>query len=237
MVLGDRVGDLLEDDRLSRFGRRDDEPALSFPHRRQQIDDARSEVPVLRLEVELGDRVKRGQVFEEGLLFRHLRALEVDRLHPQQREVALAVLGRPHLPLDGVAGAQIEALDLGRRNVDVVGAGQVVVVRGTQEPIALGQNLQHAGGEDQPVLVGLGFKDLEDQVLLSDSAHPLYAQVGGGLHQPRHGQPLHVRDVHRRSVWGDGKLRAVPVFRVVGFGRVFLHGWKCLGVGVESEAP
>ena len=67
-------------------------------------------------------RVERRQVFEEHLLAGPLRRLEVDRFDLDQREVAFAVLRRPNLAGDGVAGVQIELANLRRRHVDVVGA-------------------------------------------------------------------------------------------------------------------
>ena len=57
--------------------------------------------------------------------------------------------------------------DLRRRDVDVVGPGQVVVVGRAQEAEAVGQDLEHALGEDQAALLGLRLEDLEDQLLLA----------------------------------------------------------------------
>ena len=57
-------------------------------------------------------RVERRQVVEEDLVAGDLGVLEVDRLDLDEREVALALLGRPDLAGDGVAGAQVEAPDL-----------------------------------------------------------------------------------------------------------------------------
>jgi hypothetical protein len=49
---------------------------------------------------------------------------------------------------DGVTGLQVELADLAGRDVDVVWAGQVVVVRRAEEAVAVGQNLEDAFGED-----------------------------------------------------------------------------------------
>ena len=46
------------------------------------------------------------------------------------------------------------------------GPGQVVVLGRAQEAEAVGQDLEHALGEDQALLLGLGPQDLEDQLLL-----------------------------------------------------------------------
>ena len=115
-------------------------------------------------------RIERRQVVEENFVARDFRVLEVDRFDFDQREVALAVFRRADLAGDGVAGAQIELADLRRRDVDVVRARQVVVFRRAQEAEAVGQAFQHAFGEDQAVLFGLGAEDLEDQLLLAHAA-------------------------------------------------------------------
>src|SRR5439155_2566481 len=105
---------------------------------------------------------ERRQVVEEDLLARLLRRLEVDRLDLEQREVPLRVLRRTHLAGNGVARPEIEPSYLGRRNVDVVGPGQVVVVGGSQESKAVREDLEDALGEDQAVLLRLRLEDLED---------------------------------------------------------------------------
>jgi hypothetical protein len=61
------------------------------------------------------------------------RVVEIDRVDLQQREIALTVLWRADLPLDGVAGAQAEAAHLAGTDINVVGAGQVIGLRRAQE--------------------------------------------------------------------------------------------------------
>ena len=56
------------------------------------------------------------------------------------------------------------------RDVDVVGAGQIVVVGGAKEAVAVGQDFEHAFGEDVAFFFALGLKNLEDQVLLAEAA-------------------------------------------------------------------
>src|SRR5690606_3720425 len=96
------------------------------------------------LEVEPLVRVRRPEAVEvdpaRGLLRRKL----VDALDLQQGEIALPVLRGPHQTLDRIAGAQVEALDLRRADVDVVRPVEVAPVRRAQEPVAFGQDLEHA---------------------------------------------------------------------------------------------
>ena len=143
-------------------------PRWPLPTGVDQIDDARRHVAG-RLELDALLGIERRQVVEEDLVAGDVGMLEVDRLDLDQREVALAFLRRADLAGDGVAGAQVEAADLRGRDVDVVRAGQVVVLGRAQEAEAVGQALEHALGEDQAALLGLRLQDLEDQLLL---AHP-----------------------------------------------------------------
>ena len=80
----------------------------------------RDDMFVRRLELDAVLGIERREVVEEDLLARHVGVLEVDRLDLDQREVALPFLRRADLAGDGVAGAQVEAADLRRRDVDVV---------------------------------------------------------------------------------------------------------------------
>ena len=77
---------------------------------------------------------------------------------------------RPHLAADSIAGLQVKLTDLRRRDVNVVGTGKVVVIRRAQEAVAVGQDFQHALGEDMALFFALGLKNLEDQVLLAQAA-------------------------------------------------------------------
>ena len=88
---------------------------------------------LLGLDVALEDQrlvgEQRRQVLEEDLALGVLGRLAVDLVDLDQREVALAVLGRADLAFDRVAGVQVEAADLRRRDVDVVGAGEIATCR------------------------------------------------------------------------------------------------------------
>ena len=126
-------------------------------------------------------RVERREVLEEQLVARLIGRFEVDRLDLDQREVALAFLRRPDLAGHGVAGLQIELADLRRRHVDVVGAGQVVVVGRAEEAEAVGQHFEDALGEDEAALLGLRLEDLEDQLLLAHAGGAGDVEVLGDL--------------------------------------------------------
>src|SRR5262249_31413438 len=145
----DRVGDRLEDHGLTGPRRRDDESALSLADRSDQVENARGHVGGLKADAIL--RIERREVVEEDLLARDIRVLEIDRLDLDEREITLPLLGRADLARNGVARAQIEFPDLGRRDVDVVRSGQVVVLWSAQETEAVRQALEHTFREDQPL--------------------------------------------------------------------------------------
>jgi hypothetical protein len=67
---------------------------------------------------------------------------------------------------------QVEAADLRRRDVDVVGVGEVGRIGGAQEAEAVGQHLEHAAAEDRLPLLRLLLQQREDEVVL---AHPVCA--------------------------------------------------------------
>src|SRR5204863_4951374 len=169
--------------------------ALSFADWRHQVEHARRQVVAFGLQRDLLLRVERRQVLEEHLLAGALRRLEVDRLDLDQREIALAVLGRPDLARHGVAGVEVELADLRRRHVDVVGARQVVVVGRPQEAEPVGQRLEHAFGENQPALLGAGLEDLEDQLLLAHAGRARHVELLRDLGQRADAHVLERREI------------------------------------------
>jgi hypothetical protein len=92
--------------------------------------------------------VQRRQVLEQDAVLGGFRRFAVDLVDLDQGEIALAVLGRAHFAFDGVAGVQVEAADLRRRDVDVVGGRHVAGVGRAQEAEAVRQHFQGAIAED-----------------------------------------------------------------------------------------
>ena len=113
------------------------------------MGESRSTTRIERSPVSRSSRMRRVgvarlEVVERDPVLGLFRLFKVDVLDLEQGQVALALLGRPHLAHDRVAGAQIEALDLAGRDVDVVGAVEVVPVLAAKESVAFGQDFQHA---------------------------------------------------------------------------------------------
>ena len=124
-----------------------------------------------------------------------VRVVVVDRLDAQQREVALVFLRRADLPGHRRAGAQAEAANLAGRDVDVVRAGEVVVVGAAEEAEAVGQDFQRAFAEHQAVELHPLFEDPEDQILLLDAGDLRTVLLAGLLDELRHAHPLQLGDV------------------------------------------
>ena len=105
-----------------------------------------------------------------------------------QREIALAFLGPADLAFDRVAGAQAEAADDRRRDIDVVRTGEVIGLGRAQEAEAVVQHLDGARTHDLDAVFGLDLQDREHQVLLAHRRRAFDPhllghrdEVGGGL--------------------------------------------------------
>src|SRR5947208_3616981 len=168
MVFDDGVGELLEEDGLAGLGWRNDEAALAHADGTEDVHHPHRQVAVFALELDAPFGVARAQVVERDPVLRFLRLVAVHHLDLQQGEVALPFLGRPHLTHDRIPGAQVEPLDLARRDVDVVGPVQVVPVGTAQEAVAFGQDLEDALAPQHGVGVEQRLLDAEDQVLLAE---------------------------------------------------------------------
>ena len=144
------------------------------------------------------------------LLRDFLRRFKVDRVYFDQREVAFAFFRRPDLAGDGVAGAQVETADLRGRDVDVVRAGQIVVLRRAQEAEAVGQAFQYAFGEDKSALFGLRLENLEDEFLLAQTGGARNVQILGDLVQVLDTHVLEFDQIER-----DGAVLACPCWPVL----------------------
>ena len=209
-MVGDAVGDVLQQHRLAGARRRDDQAALPLADRHHQVHDARRQVVGRGLELDALLRVERRQVLEEHPLADAIGRLEVDRLDLDQREVALALLRLPDLAADRVAGLQVELANLRGGDVDVVGTGQVVVVGRAEEAEAVGQRLEHPFREEVAALLGAAAEDLEDQLLLAHPGGAGHVQRLGDLGQLADAHLLQRREVDLGFLAGRAGLRLAP---------------------------
>ena len=163
VVGGDGVGDRLQDHRLARLRRRDDETALALADRGDQVDDARRQVLRVGFEPQPVLRIQRRQLVELDALARFFRIDAVDRVETHERVELLATLAftrLTHRAGDGVALAHAVPTHLRERDVDVVGAGQVA--RGAHERVVV-EDVEDAGNRHENVVIGnlrLGLESL-----------------------------------------------------------------------------
>ena len=141
-------------------------PRWPKPERGDQVDDPHVGLFGGRFQPDPALRMQRRQIVEADLLAELVGILEVDRLDAQEGEVTFVFLGRPDLARDDRAGFQAEAADLAGRDVNVVRAGEVVVIGASQEAESVGKDLERPLAVHEAVLLDPLFQDLEDQVLL-----------------------------------------------------------------------
>ena len=122
------MGNVLQHYGLTGTRRRHDQPALSFALRCHQIDDAGGIVLVAANDVEIKflGRIKRGQVVKIDSQFGFFGVVKIDTVDFGEGKITFVVFRRADFAFDGIAGAQSKFFNLGRRNVNVVGTGQIV---------------------------------------------------------------------------------------------------------------
>ena len=158
--------------------------------------------PSLRLEAQAAVGIARPQVVEADARLGCLRLAAVHRLHLQQREVALPLLRRADLARHRVTRAQVESLDLRRRDVDVVGAVEVVPVLAAQESVSLGQDLEHAFADERLRSVEQLLLDPEDEILAPERVVRRDVELIRHVVQLRHRPSLELSDVHEANERG-----------------------------------
>ncbi|MNH19638.1 hypothetical protein D3C79_793800 [compost metagenome] len=202
VVTGDVGRDVLQHDRFTRFRRGDDQATLAFADRGAQVDDATGQVfggAVTGLHLQALVREQRRQVFEQDLVLRVFRAVEVDGVDLQQGEVTLPFLRRADLADDGVAGTQVETADLAGRDVDIVRAGQVGRISRTQETETILENLQHAVTRDLFAAFRVLLQQGENHVLFARTGHVFDAHLFGHFQQIGNRLLLEFSQVHKGS--------------------------------------
>src|SRR2546422_2439583 len=167
MIRRDGVRNLLQQHRFAGARRRNNQAALPFSERREQVHYARADVVARGLKLQPLLRIQRRQVVKKNLIARFIRGLKVDGFDLNQSKILFTLMRRTHLAADRIACLQIELANLRRGYVNVVRAGQVVVVGRAEKAVTVGQNFQYALGKDVAFFFTLRLENLEDQVLLA----------------------------------------------------------------------
>ncbi|GBD10715.1 hypothetical protein HRbin23_00360 [bacterium HR23] len=115
-----------------------------------------------------------------GAVARLLRLHAVDRLHPDEAEIALPLFRGAGLAGDHVAGAEGEAPYLALGDIHIPGARAGPLL--AQEAVAVGGYLQEARGQHEALLLGHRLQDFIDKVFPLERP-VLYAQLLGQFQQ------------------------------------------------------
>jgi hypothetical protein len=182
MIFGDRLRDVLQEDGLTGAGRGDDQRALTLADGGHDIDHAAGAVflgRIERLHVEALVRVKGREVVERHLVAGALGVLEVDGGDADEGKVALAIARSADRAFHRIAGAQAHFADLLGRDVDVVGAGEIVGLRRAHEAEAVGQDFDHARADDLDFAVGEFLEDGKEEFGLGEKRGAFDLQLLG----------------------------------------------------------
>src|SRR5262249_34437674 len=141
MILGDRLGDMMQQCRLARPRWRDNQTALAHSQRSHQIHDPRGVTIRDRLELDSLVRIDRGQFFKRAkpLIFRRLLAIDRQQLR-QLRATAAA----SNFAVDPHTVAQSEAAHDFGRDKDVLWRLYKIAFWISQKPEPLTGNFNDA---------------------------------------------------------------------------------------------
>ena len=167
------MGNLLQHDCLAGFRCRHQQPPLTLADRRHQVDDPRRQclrravLPLFLLKTHTLVRMQRRQVFKQNLVLGFLGCLIVDRLHFEQRKIALGILRRSDQAGQGVTRPQTESPDRAGRDVDVIGTCKVGTAGRAQKPETILEDFHHSFTLDFLSPLCLGLQNGKNLVLLA----------------------------------------------------------------------
>ena len=154
MIVGDRIGHILQQHRLTGLGLSYDQTTLPLADRGEEVDYARRR-PVIDvgrsgyLELEFLCREDREQVVEGNPVANLLRLTSIQSDEFLHGEELILTLRCGDDRLDHIAGLETIVLDLALCHVDIVRRGEVVVVCGADESVAVRKYLQHSRGSER----------------------------------------------------------------------------------------
>ena len=130
MVVGDRIGDGLEEHGLTRLWLGHDKAALTLPDWSEHIDYPAGYIVLVTMaeKVEFLIREEGSQKIERYPVADVVRRTPVDILNPDEREILVSLLRRPDFSGHGVTRLECVVLYLSLADVDVVRGVQVVVI-------------------------------------------------------------------------------------------------------------
>ena len=151
VVGGHRLGHLLEQGGLSRFGRGNDHAALSLSDGGQKVQHPHGHGNALAWAFHMQPLVGEngGQVLKIRAGLRGAQRIPVHGADVEQGREFLRGRLHPAVSADNVAGFQVETADLGRRHIHVVISGQEIFA--ADKAKSVGHYLQDTVGLDAAV--------------------------------------------------------------------------------------
>ena len=130
MVVGDGVGDGLEEHGLTGLRLGDDQTALALSDRGEHVHDPAGQVFFMSVskQVEFLVREEGSKEVERNTVADELRRTAVDIFDADQREILIPVARRTDLARHGVSGLEGVDLDLLLGDIDIVRRVQIIIV-------------------------------------------------------------------------------------------------------------
>ena len=135
------AGHLLHENGFPGPRRTDDQPPLAEADGHDQVHHPHLHLAGRGFHADARVGVQRRQLVEGDLGGQQVRVLVVDRLDAQEGEIPLVLLRRPDLAGNRGPRLQAEAANLAGRDINVVGAGKIMIIGAAQEAEAVGQHL------------------------------------------------------------------------------------------------
>ncbi len=195
VVGGDAVGDLLEQYRLTREGRGHDKTTLALTDGGDEIHDTHADLILTHFQGKALIGVDGREAVEDNPLMGHIGGFVIDRLHLEEGEVTLAFFGGADVARDAVTGAEGELANLRGGDINVIGSGQIRVVRRAEETEAVRQDFQGAFPINGAGFFDASLKYREDKILFLEAAVLFDAEFFGGFVELGHGHGFEVGNI------------------------------------------
>ena len=134
MIISDRIGNILQQHRLTRLGLRYDQTTLPLTNRREQIHYPHRNLIIYFRCLAFGQhklliREERSQVIEGHTIAYLLRQTTIDCIHLHQGEVFLTLFRRTNRTLHHITCLQAKQTHLRLRDINIIGRSQIVIIR------------------------------------------------------------------------------------------------------------
>ena len=146
MVRSNRLSNVLKDHRLAGPRRSHDQSTLTFSNGRNDIDHPRRQIllcSIFNLEAETLVWIEWCEIIKVNFVPNFFRVFEINKIHLQQRKVALAFLRTSNKSLDGVTGSQPKTTNLRWRYIYIVWSREIIRVWRSKKTKPIRENLDY----------------------------------------------------------------------------------------------